>query len=256
MVHVPLIRDEGVVLRCHKLGEADRIITVLTRDRGRVRAVAKGVRRTSSSFGSRLEPLGHIDVQFHTGRSLEIVTQVETIDSFGARLCADYGRWTAGQAMLEASEKLTPVEGEPARQQFLLLVGGLRSLAAGEHAHGLVLDAFLLRSLSIGGWAPSFDTCVRCGEPGPHRSFHVAAGGSLCRACRLPGSAAPAAATLLLMSALLTGDWLVADASIERSRREASGLVAAYVQWHMENRLRSLRLVDRAGDRTMEPESS
>ena len=100
MVHVPLIRDEGVVLRCHKLGEADRIITVLTRDRGRVRAVAKGVRRTSSSFGSRLEPLGHIDVQFHTGRSLEIVTQVETIDSFGARLCADYGRWTAGQAMV------------------------------------------------------------------------------------------------------------------------------------------------------------
>ncbi len=253
MVSVPLIRDEGVVLRCHKLGEADRIITVLTRDRGRVRAVAKGVRRTSSSFGSRLEPLGHIDVQFHTGRSLEIVTQVETIDSFGARLCDDYGRWTAGQAMLEASEKLTPVEGEPARQQFLLLVGGLRSLAAGEHAHGLVLDAFLLRSLAIGGWAPSFDICVSCGEPGPHRSFHVAAGGSLCRACRLPGSAAPASATLALMSALLTGDWLVADVSAERARREASGLVAAYVQWHLENRLRSLRLVDRADDRARAP---
>ncbi len=245
MVPMPLIRDEGVVLRTHKLGEADRIVSVLTRDRGRVRAVAKGVRRTTSSFGARLEPLGHIDVQFHTGRNLEVVTQVETIDSFGARLAGDYGRWTAGQAMLEASERLTPVEGEPARQQFLLLVGGLRALVGSQHDHGLVLDAFLLRSLAIGGWAPSFDHCVRCGAAGPHRSFHLAAGGSLCSQCRLPGSATPTPDTLALMSALLSGDWAVADAASARSAREASGLVAAYVQWHLENRLRSLRLVDR-----------
>lgn len=242
---MPLIRDEGVVLRCHKLGEADRIVTVLTRDRGRVRAVAKGVRRTSSSFGARLEPLGHIDVQFHTGRSLEVVTQVESIFSYGNVLAADYGRWTAGQAMLEATERLTPEEGHPARQQFLLLIGGLRALAGNEHEHGLVLDAFLLRSLAVGGWAPSFDECAHCGEAGPHRAFHLGAGGSLCADCRLPGSVTPTRPALDLMSALLTGQWSETEATEPRTRREASGLVAAYVQWHLEHRLRALPLVDR-----------
>lgn len=244
---MPLIRDEGVVLRCHKLGEADRIVTVLTRDRGRVRAVAKGVRRTASGFGARLEPLGHIDVQFHTGRSLEIVTQVESLHSYGSALTGDYGRWTAAQAMVEASEKLTPEEGHPAVQQFLLLVGGLRALVAGEHDHSLVLDAFLLRSLSVGGWAPSFEDCAHCGEPGPHRAFHLGAGGALCSDCRLPGSAAPTPAALQLMAALLSGDWQTADDSAGRTRREASGLTAAYTQWHLEHRLRALPLVERTG---------
>lgn len=244
---MPLIRDEGVVLRCHKLGEADRIVTVLTRDRGRVRAVAKGVRRTSSSFGARLEPLGHVDVQFHSGRgSLEIVTQAESIYSYGNALASDYGKWTAAQAMVEACEKLAGEEGHPALQQYLLLIGGLRALVAGEHDHGLILDAFLLRSLAVGGWAPSFDECAHCGAPGPHRSFNLAAGGVLCAQCRLPGSAAPNPATIELMASLLTGDWDTADAAEPKARREASGLVAAYGQWHMEHRLRALPLVDRS----------
>ena len=75
---VNLYRDDAVVLRTQKLGEADRIVTLLTRRTGRVRAVAKGVRRTKSKFGARLEPFSHVDVQLYTGRSLDIVTQVET----------------------------------------------------------------------------------------------------------------------------------------------------------------------------------
>lgn len=245
---MPLIRDEAIVLRTHKLGEADRIVSVLTRDRGRVRAVAKGVRRTSSKLGARLEPLGHVDVQFFqaVGRALETVTQVESITSYGGSLAGDYSRWTAGQAMVEAAEKLTPEEGHPALQQYLLLVGGLRALVAAEHDHGLVLDAFLLRSLSVAGWAPSFSDCARCGDPGPHRAFHLGAGGALCPQCRLPGSANPSPEALQLMSSLLTGDWEVADASNSRERREATGLTAAYVQWHLEHRLRALPLVDRS----------
>ena len=70
-----LYRDESIVLRTQKLGEADRIITLLTRRSGRVRAVAKGVRRTSSRFGSRLEPFTHVDLQIAEGRSLDVVTQ-------------------------------------------------------------------------------------------------------------------------------------------------------------------------------------
>jgi len=243
---MPLIRDEAIVIRTHKLGEADRIVSLLTRDRGRVRAVAKGVRRTSSSFGGRLEPLGHVDVQLFTGRGLETITQAESLASYGSALAVDYGRWTAGQAMVEAAEKLTPEEGSPALQQFLLLVGGLRALVADEHHHGLVLDAFLLRSLAVAGWAPSFDDCARCGDPGPHRTFHLGAGGVLCDQCRLPGSARPTAEALALMAALLVGEWPEADASDTRARREATSLTAAYVQWHLEHRLRSLPLVDRS----------
>ena len=242
-----LYRVEGVVLRTHKLGEADRIVTLLTRDQGRIRAVAKGVRRTASRIGARLEPFGHVDAQLYTGRTLDGVTQVETIAAYGASLAADYPRWTAGQAMLETAERLTPEEGTPARQQFLLLVGGLRALVAGEHAAPLVLDAYLLRSLAVAGWAPTFTDCARCGAPGPHTAFHLASGGVLCAACRQPGSAAPAAAGLELMAALLSGDWAVAAASEERARREASGLVAAYLSWHLERGLRSLPLVDRSG---------
>ncbi|MGN6332085.1 MAG: DNA repair protein RecO [Motilibacteraceae bacterium] len=240
-----LYRDEGVVLRTQKLGEADRIVTVLTREHGRVRAVAKGVRRTRSKFGARLEPFMHIDVQLYEGRSLDIVTQAETLHPYGSPIVADYSRWTAGQAILETAERLTDAEREPAVQQYLLLVGALRTLAEGAHEPSLVLDAFLLRSLSVAGWAPSFEACARCGMPGPHRAFSVQSGGAVCPDCRPPGSAAPAPATLELLGALLTGDWTVADASEGRHRREGSGLVAAYLQWHLERGIRALAHVER-----------
>jgi DNA repair protein RecO (recombination protein O) len=241
---VNLYRDEGVVLRTQKLGEADRIVTLLTRENGQVRAVAKGVRRTRSKFGARLEPFMLVDLQLHRGRSLDIVTQAETLSPYGERIATDYPRYTAGTAMLETAERLTE-EGEPALQQFLLLVGGLRTLADGAHDGTLVLDAFLLRSLAVAGWAPSFVDCARCGAPGPHHAFAVASGGAVCPACRPPGSVAPGQGTLVLLAALLAGEWDVADASDPRSRREGSGLVAAYLQWHLERGVRALRLVER-----------
>ncbi|GAB3110940.1 DNA repair protein RecO [Streptomyces calidiresistens] len=253
-----LFRDDGVVLRTQKLGEADRIITLLTRQHGRVRAVARGVRRTKSKFGARLEPFSHVDVQFFArgselvGRGLPMCTQVESIAAHGRPIVEDYARYTAGTAMLETAERFTDHEGEPNVQQYLLLVGGLRTLAAGEHAPGLVLDAFLLRSLACGGYAPSFDACARCGMPGPHRFFSVAAGGSVCADCRVPGSVVPSPGALRLLGALLSGDWAVADAAEPRHVREGSGLVSAYLHWHLERGLRSLRFVDRA-DPTARP---
>lgn len=240
-----LYRDEAVVLRTQDLGEADRIVTMLTRSFGRVRAVAKGVRRTSSRFGARLEPFSVIDVQLHTGRSLDIVTQVETLAPHGRSICADYAQYTTAMAMTETAERLTEVEKEPATQQYLLLVGGLRALVERRHASTLVLDSYLLRSLSIAGWAPSFTDCARCGVGGPHRAFAVGHGGAVCAGCRPPGSAAPAPETFALLAALLSGDWMLADASDGRERREASGLVAAYLQWHLERSVRSMRLVER-----------
>jgi DNA repair protein RecO (recombination protein O) len=300
-------RDDGVVLRTQKLGEADRIITLLTRHNGRVRAVAKGVRRTKSRFGARLEPFTHVDVMIHPGRSLDVITQAEVIRAYGTPLVSDYPKYTAGTAMLETAERFTPVEKEPAIRQFLLLIGGLRALGdavgpsaavgtdgldkprapyvayipggdggvpgglddlAGGERPGrpddrgsaekpreaprdprMVLDAYFLRSLTFAGYAPALEECARCGTPGtvkPLVAFAVPAGGMVCAGCRPPGSASPAPQTVALMISLLRGDWDEAMRSERRHRVECSGLVAAYLQWHLEHSIRSLRHVERA----------
>lgn len=243
MGDVTLYRDEAVVLRTQKLGEADRIVTMLTRRHGKIRAVGKGVRRTKSKFGSSLEPFTHVDVQCYLGRELDIVTQAQILSTHAA-LTADYPRYTAATAMLETADRFSE-EREPALRLFLLLTSALKSLDAGEHDSSLVLDAFVLRTLSISGYAPGLDDCARCGAPGPHRSFHVSSGGSVCKSCRPPGSASPSPASITLMRALMDGDWVYADASDPRNRREASGLVSAYLEWHLDRRLRSLQLVER-----------
>jgi DNA repair protein RecO (recombination protein O) len=239
-------RDEGIVLRTHKLGEADRIITLLTKQNGRVRAVAKGVRRTKSRFGARLEPFTHVDLQIYEGRSLDVITQAETVRAYGEPFGADYPRYTAGTAMLETAERLTPVEKEPAIRQFLLLVGGLRTLGEVAHDPRMVLDAYLLRSLAVAGYAPALEECARCGTRSGVRSFAISAGGLVCGSCRPASAATPAEQTVTLMTALLRGDWMYADTSEPRHRVECSGLVAAYLQWHLEHSIRSLRLVERA----------
>lgn len=242
------------MLRVHKLGEADRIITLLTRQHGRVRAVGKGVRRTSSKFGARLEPGSHIDVQLYTrlspeqvpitGRGLEQVVQTESLGAFGAQVANDYPRWTAASVICETAERLTE-EGEPALRLYLLVVGALRALAEREHDAGLILDAFLIRAMTTSGWEPALLECAKCGEPGPHVAFNVPAGGAVCDDCRPPGSARPQLATILLMAALLSGDWGSAEASGAAERRESSGLITAHLQWHLERSLRALPFVDR-----------
>ena len=91
---MPLYQDEGVVLRTAKLGEADRILTLLTRDHGKVRAVAKGVRRTKSRFGGRLEPFMRVALLIAEGRSLDVVSQAESIAAYAGPICADFQAYT------------------------------------------------------------------------------------------------------------------------------------------------------------------
>jgi DNA repair protein RecO (recombination protein O) len=240
-----LYRDEALVLRTQKLGEADRIVTMLTREHGRIRAVAKGVRRTKSKFGARLEPGSYVDVQLFVGKTFDTVTQVEAIMNYGETLSHDYQRWTVASAILETAERFTSQEHEPALQEFHLVVGGLKALAENRYDSSLILDAFLLRSLAIGGYAPSMTICSRCEKEGPHRYFSLVGGGSVCVDCRPSACATPAPETLALMAALLGGNWEKADLSERKNRREASGLIAAYLQWHLERGLRSLSLVER-----------
>jgi DNA repair protein RecO (recombination protein O) len=186
-----------------------------------------------------------VDLQLHTGRSLDVVTQAETIAPFGESIVDDYARYTSGAAILEMADRLVSEEREPALRMYLLLTGALRALAEGAHDPGLVLDAFGLRALAVSGYAPSLGDCARCGRVGPHRWFAVGSGGAVCGDCRPAGAATPAVETVALLAALLEGDWAVADVSERRHRREASGLIAASLQWHLEQGLRSLRLVER-----------
>lgn len=243
-----LYRDTGVVLRTHKLGEADRIVILLTRDTGVVRAVAKGVRRTSSKFGARLEPFTHVDVQLHTGRTLDVVTQAQTIAAYGERLAGSYSRYTTGTAMLETTLRLLPVEREPSPPLLSLLIGGLHALAVTGRDPGLVLDSFALRALATAGYAPSFDGCGRCGAPGLHLAVAVSSGGAVCPSCRSDGATSAIAVdveTMALLGQLLAGDWAGAEAGEDWSRRQASGVVAALLQWTVETGIRSWRHVER-----------
>ena len=145
----------------------------------------------------------------------------------------------------ETAERLTE-EGEPALRLYLLVVGALRALADGQRRPPLVLDAFLLRSMGTAGWAPALTECARCGAPGSHRAFSVPAGGAVCPGCRPAGAATPSAQTLELLDALVRGDWQLAERTPPASCREASGLIAAHLQWHLERQLRSLPLVERS----------
>lgn len=246
---MPTYRDEALVLRTHKLGEADRIVTLLTRRRGKVRAVAKGVRRTSSKFGARLEPASHVDLQLYEGRNLDTITQAISLHPYGERIAHDYARWTAAQVMLETADRLVAEEGEPAHPQFRLLQGALKVLGEGTvdgpRPATMILASYLLRALALAGWEPALNQCATCGRPGPHEWFAPVAGGMVCLTCRPAGSARPRPRTWALLGQLMTGDWAATRDVDDPVLRETDGLVAAFVQWHLERGLRSLPHVDR-----------
>lgn len=239
---MPSFRDEVIVLRTHKLGEADRIITALGKTRGKIRAVAKGVRKTGSRIGSRLEPFAVADVQFYEGKNLDTVQQVETIALLGSDIAADYDLYTTGAAIVETADRLTDHDHSTA--QYQLLLGGLKALASKSHAPELILDSYVLRALSIAGWTPELSSCVLTGEEGAHSHFLIAAGGVVSSAAAPPGTPRLTPESVALLAALLAGDWAVADASNPDSRREARGIVAAYLQFHLERSIRSLNHID------------
>lgn len=250
-------RDLAIVLRTQKLGEADRIITVLTSFHGLVRAVAKGVRRTQSKFGATLEPFMVADVQFVHGRSLDIVTQAASRSTYGAMIAADYEKYTAASAMAEAAERIAEhdadapasgANGDPRRHstgsspQFDLLHGALSALARGVHTPDLVLSSYLLRALGSAGWAVTWSACAACGEPGAHTGFHPGTGGPVCGDCRPPGTRTLSAGTAQLLHALQHGQWSQAAESSTGLRHEAVAVATDYAQHHLERRLTSLRL--------------
>lgn len=261
-----LYRDEGVVLRTIRLGEADRIVTLLTRGRGKVRAVAKGVRRTKSRFGARVEPMGHVALLMYEGRELDIITQAESLEQFRA-VREDLDRLAKAHALLEAVDQVGQ-ERQANPRLFQMLVGALRALSA--HDSPLIVPAFFLKVLAGDGASPVLDGCAGCDGPGPgpagpgggageaaaavpYASFDLAEGGLLCPACALRTSAPPISpAALALVRRVLTGDLAGAlNQAPGPAADEVHRLATRAMEHHVERRLRSVTVL---GPRPAGPE--
>jgi DNA repair protein RecO (recombination protein O) len=238
---VGLYRDQGVVLRTIKLGEADRIVSVITQGHGKVRAVAKGIRKPTSRFGARLEPTSHVALQCYRGRELDVVTQVETIDAFRS-LREHYGSLTHAISMLEAVDQVAQ-EREPNPALYRMLVGALRTLAASPSP--MVAPAFFWKLLSLEGFHPLLDGCARCDDgAGPFVAFDFGEGGVLCESCSRFGGRRVEAEAIALLRRILGGDLRGAlTAPPERPGVEVERLGVAALEYHLERRLRSAALL-------------
>jgi DNA repair protein RecO (recombination protein O) len=244
---MPLYKEQGVVLRRVKLAEADRIVTIMTQGSGKIRAVAKGVRKTTSRIGARLEPFTHVSLLLYRGRgSLDTVSQVEILAAHRS-LRADYGLITAGEAMLEAVDKVAE-EHERNIRLFLLLLSGLRALDASPADPAAVAESFLLKLLSASGFHPSLIACAVCGTRNPEL-FSSGQGGAVCTGCAEHGAGPVSADALALLAGYASADMPAVGRSVMDGvvRREARAMLYGFVEYHLERRMRSLPLLARSG---------
>ena len=237
-----LFRDNGVVLRTYRLGEADKIVVFLTERHGKVRAVAKGIRKTTSKFGARLEPLTHVDLLLWQGRSdLDIVNQAEVLDSF-RQTREDLSRLPRGLALLEVADQLAQ-ERHPDPRLYSMLVGALRALSNPNADPTLLAPSFFLKALVLEGAGPVLTECATCGEPDGAVelvAFDLAAGGTLCRAHRSGRPLSPAA--LALLRRILGGDLAaVLNGPPPPGADEVAELATEAMEVHLDRRIRSVR---------------
>ncbi|HET8929966.1 MAG TPA: DNA repair protein RecO [Acidimicrobiales bacterium] len=230
-----LYRERGVVLRTHKLGEADRIISLVTESRGKVRAVAKGVRKTTSKFGARLEPTTHVAVQCYEGRNLDVITQAERVEVFGT-IRSDLELLRDAVTMLEVIDQVSQ-EGRNDPGHYRMLTGALRTLD--DTRSRVVAPAFFAKLLAHDGVRPVTDRCAVCGESADLVAFDLVAGGALCRTHRSGGPVSLEA--LGIFDDVLSGRLnQVLDRPATKAVTEFAGVATRAVEDHLERRLRSV----------------
>ena len=234
-------RDRGVVLRTAKLGEADRIITIITSGHGKVRAVAKGARRTRSKLAGHVEPLRHVDLQLYRGRGeLDIVTGALTLDRWPT-LRSDLDRLGTAMTLAEAVDQSVHDRGDD-QVPYQMLIGALGRL---DRAHSeMLLPAFLLRLLAHEGTAPMLDGCVvgaGC-DDAPIVAFDPAGGGVTCATHRRGRQISPG--VLEMLRSIIDGRVnAVLDAEPSADTHEAAAAVTRMWEYHTERRLRSADLL-------------
>jgi DNA repair protein RecO (recombination protein O) len=241
-------KTEAVVLRSFRLGEADRVLHLYTLDRGRVGAVAKGVRRTKSRFGARLEPLSHVELLLHQGSGeLHTVTGVELLRSHRAAREEPY-RLNVGLVGLEAMLRLfTEQEASPrafrALTRFLDL---LDDAPPGEAKRRPALDplalSFQLKLLWLSGYLPHVTSCAECGGGDRLVGYSPRAGGAVCTSCRDETTLALAPEGLAGIEALLRRPLAEAKSAglTQRAARDALAVINSSYEFHGGFRLRTL----------------
>ena len=238
-------KTEAVVLRSFRLGEADRVLHVYTADRGRVGAVAKGVRRTKSRFGGRLEPLSHVELMLHQGSGeLQTVTGADLRASHHETREDPY-RLAVGLIGAEAMLKLF-TEQEANERAFTALtrfLDRLDSIPSGGDRPAVdpLVLSFQLKLLWLSGYMPHLDSCVECGLTEELVGYLPSAGGAVCRDC---GSGALALSPDGLRGIRTLVATPLADAHgaglSDRGARETLALVTASYEYHGGFRLRTL----------------
>jgi DNA repair protein RecO (recombination protein O) len=239
-------RTEAVVLRSFRLGEADRVLHVYTADRGRVGAVAKGVRRTKSRFGGRLEPLSHVELMLHQGSGeLQTVTGADLRSSHHESREDSY-RLAVGLIGAEAMLRLFPEQEANERAftaltRFLDRLDEIPSRAPGRPALDPLVLSFQLKLLWLSGYMPHLDGCVECGADDGLVGFAPAAGGAVCRDCG-GGTIALSPDGIRAIRTLVATPLADAHAAglTDRGAREALALVTASYEHHGGFRLRTL----------------
>jgi DNA repair protein RecO (recombination protein O) len=232
------VKTQAVVLRSIRYGEADRIVHLYTPHRGRVGAIAKGVRRSRSRFGGRLEPFFRLDLILHEGRGeLLTVTSAETVDGY-SHLRSDGRALDAAARACDAVNRLFETT-EPHPEVFNLLCNALALLDA-EPARGTLANqlAFRLKLLVAAGLAPQLAACAACGASDHLTGFSGAAGGVVCSACEASSFPLDAAAHEFLAGALGAPLAATPDAP-ERALRQAERAIGETVEHHAGVRLRA-----------------
>ncbi len=243
-----LYRTEAIVLRRQDLGEADRILTLYTRHYGKLRVVAKGIRKPSSRKAGHLELFMRTDMLIAHGRSLDIVTQAETIDAF-LSLRADLIRTTYASHFVELLDAFTE-EGDENASLYGLVSSGLRWLCQTTDLRRTA-RYYELRLLDLAGYRPELFRCVACGEElRPQRQFYSAVeGGAICPRCGQDRSRVrPISLNTLKVLRYLQKSSFEAVEELRLSpavQAECEWLLYETLTYHLERRLKSAAFLDR-----------
>lgn len=244
------IEDNAIVLRVQKLGDADKIIILLTKNHGILHGVAKGARKTTSKFGGRLEPFMLLNVSLAPGKNLSTLTQVQTLRAYTAPIMASYPAYIVGLALAELTEYIGNFNTvEESTKLFNLLAGALSALSRQVQRPFDILNAYFLRALALAGWTLLLDTCVSCGT-NDYLFWFSAEDGLLCENCgrnESHGVNRPVSRrTIEYMKIVFTGQWSALDKFIDSvPAQQALTIISSFATWQLEKPLKSLSLLER-----------